>query len=66
MSSSTPRPIPRLDAMIDQEGATLDDGERLKQVQDIQRYVADKVYYATSAVGTASIGVQPWVKNTCP
>jgi peptide/nickel transport system substrate-binding protein len=56
----------QLDAMIDQEGATLDDQERIRLVQEIQRYMADKVYYATTAVGTAYTGVQPWVKNYLP
>lgn len=54
---------PALDAMIDKEEATLDDAERIKQVKEIQRYLANKVYYATDAVGPAFIAVQDWVKN---
>jgi peptide/nickel transport system substrate-binding protein len=54
---------PQLDAMIDKEERTLDVAERQKQVKDIQKYLADKVYYATTAVGPAFIAVQEWVKN---
>jgi ABC-type transport system substrate-binding protein len=56
----------QLDALIDKEGATLNDQERIKLVKEIQKYAADKVYYATTAVGAAYIGVQPWVKNYNP
>jgi peptide/nickel transport system substrate-binding protein len=56
----------QLDAMIDKEGATLDDQERIKQVKDIQRYLAEKMYYGTGVSGAAFIGVQPWVKNYMP
>jgi ABC-type transport system substrate-binding protein len=54
---------PQLDAMIDKEEAALDDNERIKLVKEIQRYCADKVYYGTTAVGPAFIGVQEWIKN---
>ncbi len=54
---------PQLDAMIDKEERTLDVGERQKAVKEIQKYLAEKVYYATSAVGPAYIGVQEWIKN---
>jgi peptide/nickel transport system substrate-binding protein len=54
---------PQLDAMLDQEERTLDDNERKKLVKDIQRYLAEKVYYQTTAVGPAYIAVQDWVKN---
>jgi peptide/nickel transport system substrate-binding protein len=54
---------PMLDAMIDKEGATLDDNERQKLVKEIQRYRAEKFYYQTTAVGPAYIAVQDWVKN---
>jgi peptide/nickel transport system substrate-binding protein len=54
---------PQLDALLDKEEATLNDEERIKLVKEIQRYVADKVYYGTTAVGPAFIGVQDWIKN---
>lgn len=54
---------PQLDAMLQKEERTLDEAERKKQVKDIQRYLAEKVYYGTTAVGPAFIGVQEWIKN---
>ena len=54
---------PQLDQMIDRESVTLEDGERQKAVQEIQRYLAEKMYYQPAAVGPAFIGVQDWVKN---
>jgi peptide/nickel transport system substrate-binding protein len=54
---------PQLDALIDKEEAALDDNERIKVVKEIQQYCADKVYYGTTAVGPAFIGVQEWIKN---
>jgi ABC-type transport system substrate-binding protein len=54
---------PQLDALLDKEEATLDDTERIKLVKEIQKYCADKVYYGTTAVGPAFIGVQEWIKN---
>jgi peptide/nickel transport system substrate-binding protein len=54
---------PQLDAMIDKEEATLNVDERVKQVKDIQRYLADKVYYANGVVGPLFFGVQEWAKN---
>jgi peptide/nickel transport system substrate-binding protein len=57
---------PQLDAMIDKECATIDVQERVKQVKEIQRYVADKVYYAPSAMGVGYIGIQEWVKGYQP
>lgn len=56
---------PQLDAMIDKEGSTIDENERIKLYKDIERYVADKVYYAPGAIGVAYQGVQEWVKNFC-
>jgi peptide/nickel transport system substrate-binding protein len=41
---------PTLDAMIDKERTLVNDDERLKAVQDIQRYLAQKMY-APSTVG---------------
>ncbi|MGH2587386.1 MAG: ABC transporter substrate-binding protein [Dehalococcoidia bacterium] len=54
---------PQLDAMLDKEEATLDDQQRITLVKEIQRYIADKVYYGMTAVGPAFIGVQEWIKN---
>jgi peptide/nickel transport system substrate-binding protein len=54
---------PHLDAMVDKEEAALDQNERIKLVKEIQRYLAERLYYAPSAVGPAYIGVQDWIKN---
>lgn len=56
---------PQLDAMIDKEGATINEDERIKLYKDIERYAADKVFYGSSAIGVAYQGVQEWVKNFC-
>jgi peptide/nickel transport system substrate-binding protein len=52
-----------LDAMIDREGASLDEAARVKLVRDIQRYMSDKMYYAPGFTGPAFTAVQPWVKG---
>ena len=54
---------PQLDAMIDKEGATIDENERVKLYKEIERYAADKVFYGSGAIGVAYQGVQDWVKN---
>ena len=57
---------PQLDALIDKEGTTIDQNERVKLVKEIQRYVADTAYYAPSATGVGYIGVQEWLKGYQP
>ena len=57
---------PQLDALIDKEGTTVDQPERVKLVKEIERYVADKVYYAPTAMGVGTIGIQEWVKGYQP
>ncbi len=54
---------PQLDQMIEKEGATLDEASRVKLVREIQRYMAEKMYYAPGFVGPAYTGVQPWVRG---
>lgn len=56
---------PQLDAMIDKEGATIDEDERIKLFQEIERYLAERVYYVTTAVGLQYVGAQEWLKNYC-
>jgi ABC-type transport system substrate-binding protein len=52
-----------LDAMIDHERTLINEGERLKTVQDIQKYIAQKLYMP-STVGTFQWAlVQPRVQN---
>jgi peptide/nickel transport system substrate-binding protein len=54
---------PQLDKMIEDEEQTLDENERVKKVQDIQRYVMDKMYYIPTGVGFAYTVLQPWMQN---
>ncbi len=56
---------PQLDAMIDKEAATINEEDRVKQFKDIERYVADKVYYAPGAIGVSYQGAQASLKNYC-
>ena len=57
---------PQLEAMIDKEGSTLDQQERVKLVKDLQRFLATKLYYVHPAVGFLYLGHQPWIKNFNP
>jgi ABC-type transport system substrate-binding protein len=56
----------KLTAMIEQQVRTLDRAQRKKQIFDIQRYLADQMYYPphTSAMQTA--GLLPNVKDFFP
>jgi peptide/nickel transport system substrate-binding protein len=54
---------PKLDAMIDKERAIPDENERLKAVQDIEKYIADQMYVVPT-VGTYSWTlVNPRIQN---
>jgi peptide/nickel transport system substrate-binding protein len=54
---------PTLTAMIEKQMATLDKAERKKIIQDIQRYLGEKQYYAMGTVGLVYNAAQPWVQN---
>ena len=54
---------PQLDAMIDKERATINVEERVKAVQEIQRYVFDKMYYVTTFYGPLYQFLQPWLRG---
>jgi len=54
---------PQLDQMIDKEGATVNQDERLKLVKEIQKYASDKMYYAPGFIGPGFVALQPWVKG---
>jgi peptide/nickel transport system substrate-binding protein len=54
---------PELWAMMDKQAKTLDKAERKKLIYDIQRYLAEKVYYAIGPTGQATVAAQPWVKG---
>ncbi len=54
---------PTLEAMVDKERTLVNEDERLKAVLDIQKYLAEKLYYVSS-VGTYQwVGVHPRVQN---
>ena len=57
---------PKLTAMIEQQRKTLDRAERKKQIFDIQRYLAEQMYYPPQPAGMRSAGVQPYVKDLFP
>lgn len=54
---------PKLTEMIEAQMKNLNEADRLKQIQDIQRYTAEKCYYVFGVAGNTSIAYQPWVKN---
>ena len=55
---------PTLAAMVKKMVATLDENERLKAVQEIQRYIAEKMYYISSIpTGDVYTLVGPRVQN---
>ncbi len=53
----------KLDKMIEDQRIELDADKRRKQIYDIQRYIAEKMYYVPTVVGSSQYGRQPWVKN---
>jgi peptide/nickel transport system substrate-binding protein len=54
---------PRLTEMIERQMRTLDRAERKQQVFEIQRYLAEQMYYPPNAVGYRSFGLQPYVRD---
>jgi len=55
-----------LTAMIEKQMRTVDRAERKKVISDIQRYLAEKQYYAVGPIGNVTVAVQPWVKDFFP
>jgi peptide/nickel transport system substrate-binding protein len=53
----------KLTEMIDKQRITLDQAERKKQIDDIQRYLADQMYYVTYPASQVTAVSQPWVKD---
>jgi peptide/nickel transport system substrate-binding protein len=54
---------PTLDAMIDKERTLVDEEQRLKAVLEIQKYVADKMYFFPTVGADQSVLLQPRVRN---
>ena len=49
--------------MVDKERTLVNDDERLKAVQDISKYLADKMYVVGTVGGFAFVLVNPRVQN---
>jgi peptide/nickel transport system substrate-binding protein len=55
---------PALDAMLDKARQQLNEEDQLKAYLDIQKYLADKMYFISGWPGPPNYTfVQPWVKN---
>jgi peptide/nickel transport system substrate-binding protein len=54
---------PRLTQMIEKQMRTLDKADRKQQIYDIQRYLAEQMWYVPTAVGFRSMVYQPYVRD---
>jgi peptide/nickel transport system substrate-binding protein len=54
---------PKLTEMIEQQMRTVDKAKRKALLHDIQRYLAEQMYYPPGTAGVVTAAVQPWVKN---
>jgi peptide/nickel transport system substrate-binding protein len=57
---------PTLTAMIEKQMRTLDQADRKKQIFDIQRYLAEQMYWVPTAAGFRSMAYQPYVRDAYP
>jgi peptide/nickel transport system substrate-binding protein len=57
---------PKLTAMLEQQMRTLDRAERKKQIFDIQRYLAEQMYYPPHAASMRTAALQPNVRDFFP
>jgi peptide/nickel transport system substrate-binding protein len=57
---------PQLTAMIEKEVRTLDKSDRKQQINDIQRYLAEQMYYVPTTTGFRSMAYQPYVRDAYP
>jgi len=56
----------KLTGMIEQQMKTLDRAQRKQQIFDIQRYLAEQMYYPPHAASMRSAGLQPTIKDFFP
>jgi ABC-type transport system substrate-binding protein len=56
----------KLTAMIEQQMRTLDRAERKKQIYDIQRYLADQMYYPPGVAPYRTAALTPQVHDLFP
>ncbi|MFN8524474.1 MAG: ABC transporter substrate-binding protein [Chloroflexota bacterium] len=57
---------PRLSEMIERQAATLDRADRKKQIFEIQRYLAEQMYYPPNAASMRTAGLSPAVRDCFP
>jgi ABC-type transport system substrate-binding protein len=57
---------PKLTAMIERQMKTLDRVDRKKQIFDIQRYLAEQMYYPPHASSMRTAALQPYVNEFFP
>jgi ABC-type transport system substrate-binding protein len=56
----------KLTAMIEQQARTLDRAARKRQIYDIQRYLAEQMYYPPGSTGITTSGLAPYVRDFYP
>jgi len=56
----------KLTGMIEQQMKTIDRAERKKQIFDIQRYLAEQMYYPPHAASVRTAGLQPNIRDFFP
>ncbi len=54
---------PTLTQMIEKQARTLDKADRKQQINDIQRYLAEQMYYPPTAAGFRSMAYQAYVRD---
>jgi len=54
---------PKLTQMIEKQMRTLDTADRKQQIYEVQRYLAEQMWYVPTAVGFRSMVYQPYVRN---
>jgi ABC-type transport system substrate-binding protein len=52
--------------MIEKQMRTLDQADRKNQIYDIQRYLAEQMYWVPTAVGFRSMAYQSYVRDAYP
>jgi peptide/nickel transport system substrate-binding protein len=57
---------PKLTEMIEKQMRTLDQADRKTQINDIQRYLAEQMYWVPTAVGFRSMAYQSYVRDAYP
>jgi peptide/nickel transport system substrate-binding protein len=57
---------PQLTAMIENQARTLDRAARKNQIFEIQRYLAERMYYPPSSTGVVTVGLAPYVRDFYP